>query len=572
MVGNDVFTFVLLICAADGLAVLLAAILARTPQRTDTAQRQVTTNSAREQVNGAGWLSQRAEQLGQLAIAGDDRAAPLVANQPAPLTGADLPLEPVTLGPFSHQTRHTALTASLVGLILTAVAVLGIGALIRWLLPNIPPSIIAVDSVWCMVALLIGVLGICGLFGVALLIQGVRLIFVKWALRPTRFLVDGHGIEQVKGERQHAGTMIAWPEVRAFYRVVTGTDNPRKVQMTYTVEARGRKLSWRVTARTRKAVLADHERLCRLIVTHTGLPLRDVSTALRELTLTYVSSVAGTGHGSVPSSAGFSPASLPVLPTSTRRRIWPRLAAGIPFFMVAVLIVSSMQVFVPLASYPAPTDQAQTSQSQEYSSLLRRVYAQPPLYTDVLTHDDGDWPVQKANSTDGSMGFIDGAYQLTGGPRNQTLIATSLSDVQLQGAYGDVAVEVTARQLGSSPTDGVGIVLRMSDNPLEFVAFEVSQSGTWSLRRYIDTTMDQDPWVYLIGEDSSGAVHAGEGAANHLLIVARGYEYTCYINGQYVGSYVDEHKETLLGGHAGMWVGDAVTTGRFNLFAVYPVV
>lgn len=555
---------------AFGLALILMALVVRIIGRTAPAQRRANALDAQGRMNSS-WLSQRAEVLRALTIAGDDHLAPLVANQPTPLTGADLPLEPLQLGQFSHESRRMALTSIRVGTFLIAVDGLSVGAIAVVLLPHFQANTMRLDSAGWVSTLLIGVLGLCGLIGVIMLMRGFWLILGRGALRPMRFLADDRGIEQVQGDRRSEGTMLAWPEIRAFYRVVMQGDDPHNTWMTYTIATDERKLSWQVSARTRKAVLADHERLCRLVVTRTALPLRDLSTAMNELLLFYLTSANGVGSISgTPPWRASSTASLPIMPAPTRRRKWSRVTAVAPLIMVAVLY-SGMLMLTKSAYYSAQTDQTQTSQSDYYADLLQRIYTQRPFYTDVLTHDDGDWPVQQASSTEGGMTFVDSAYQLTGGPRNLTVLANSLSEPH--GPYGDVAVEVTVRQLGSPASDGAGIMMRKTDNPEELVAFEVNSSaGTWSLSRFWDRGSDQDPWLYLIGEDSSGAIHTGDGAANHLLILTRGREYICCINDQYVGSYMDDHHDALLGGDAGVWLGDSATVARFNFFTVYPAV
>lgn len=61
-------------------------------------------------------------------------------------------------------------------------------------------------------------------------------------------------------------------------------------------------------------------------------------------------------------------------------------------------------------------------------------------------------------------------------------------------------------------------------------------------------------------------------ATNRLLLVVRGGEYLYYVNGQFVGRYLETGSTLPLEhyGDPGIFLSDDSTTGVFNDFAIYP--
>ncbi len=104
------------------------------------------------------------------------------------------------------------------------------------------------------------------------------------------------------------------------------------------------------------------------------------------------------------------------------------------------------------------------------------------------------------------------------------------------------------------------------------IIFYVSPSGQgWSLFHYQPGHADDsDNWSYIDSGDSA-AIHKGDNASNRLLLVLRGSEYLCYINGQFLAREVDSTvtPSSPKYGYPGLFVNDDTTTGVFNDFAVY---
>ncbi|HEV2457391.1 MAG TPA: hypothetical protein VGS80_03435, partial [Ktedonobacterales bacterium] len=165
-------------------------------------------------------------------------------------------------------------------------------------------------------------------------------------------------------------------------------------------------------------------------------------------------------------------------------------------------------------------------------------------------------------------------YQLSGKDASQFM------DAWPERAFGDAAVEVTARQFGTDPgNDGVGIELRGGENPYRMVVFMIDSSGFWYLWKYKYIggnpnnrwELGNNPghqWD-LIAVASSSAIHIGPTASNRLMVIGYGNEFLCYINDVFVGADIIDGASAS--GHAGVFLNESTMTGVFTNFTVYPV-
>jgi hypothetical protein len=201
----------------------------------------------------------------------------------------------------------------------------------------------------------------------------------------------------------------------------------------------------------------------------------------------------------------------------------------------------------------------------QYSGLVPRIHVEKPLFDDPLTVDTGLWPVHPATSEDASYSFEHAAY----------VIADGGGEAHVGSTYGDVAVEVTVRQVPASSAEkmgdlhGAGLSLRETDDPFGVVAFTINPLGDWFIMRYRERGPDGGQWQILAFGEHSHAVHWGPGVRNQLLVDMRGSQYICFVNGQLIAAVADN---ALTVGHVGVWVDDNSTAGLFNDFRVYPPV
>lgn len=485
--------------------------------------------------------------LRQAALRGDDQTIPPAAEQPLPLASVELPIGPVMFGPFVNRgdgrTLALGFIAAFLGLTGGVLAALAVSLALSLLGGPASENLLLALILGSLAAIMLG-MTVWALLALRRIRRGVRLIADDWGLGDAR-----------RSRRGKQGG-IAWHEVRAFYMLSNTAAEPierkkgKRQAITYTLDSGGRLITWTLSQRSKPAERADHERLCRLIVTRTKQPLRDFSAQIRELvksTSTSAGQEEDLSSNEHPELADSGSSGAP-LPARSRGKRWA--LAWIPFALVAMLYGGGWG--------------AQHVQTQQYVDLVARIHAQTPIFHDSLHFDDGQWPVQAGSTTQGSYTFVGGAYQMTGGPSDWTLGATT------DAIYGDVAVEVTAQQQGPNPQDGVGVIIRQINDGRREIVYSVTTAGTWSLSYYQATSQDNGSWTNLVDNESSSAIHTGSGATNRLLLLVRGSRYTCFVNNLFVGTYEDKQKDLPTVGHFGMYLGDSTTIGTFNDFTVYP--
>jgi hypothetical protein len=228
-----------------------------------------------------------------------------------------------------------------------------------------------------------------------------------------------------------------------------------------------------------------------------------------------------------------------------RARIW----------LLAVLVsLLLVQVFVRFLLWPA-SSWLQDRQRQYYSTLSAQVHLHVPLFADDLSTSRNIWPEERNNQFGESYFYQDGAYHMTGRDPDRLMYAWATE------MMADVAVEVTAAQIGTAENDGVGLLLRRDYSDSNRVVYQVSPSGFWSLWRYYSPDDSSNDW-HIMDAGTSAAIHTGSGAKNHLLVIMKGSLYLCYIKDQFVASVYDQKASPR--GHMGVYMNTSVTEGVFT--------
>jgi hypothetical protein len=212
----------------------------------------------------------------QAAIEGDERIMPLASEQPEPLVGGRLLGETNEFGPFpldlSAQRLFVGLAAVELMVFGASAGVIGIGLGI-WLVSNPPTD-----------GLLLAFAVALALAGTLMLVVGVRL-WRRRRLWPNsgNFMADHAGLRWIDEAVHIHETYMPWQEVQAFWRVGLPLDENGFIREFYVVDSGTCVFSWSIPKSPTAAQLADSLRLCRLVVTRTGLPLRDCSAAVAAL-------------------------------------------------------------------------------------------------------------------------------------------------------------------------------------------------------------------------------------------------------------------------------------------------
>ncbi|HEX6797020.1 MAG TPA: hypothetical protein VF116_04810 [Ktedonobacterales bacterium] len=536
-------------------------------------------------------LRQRVQVVRHALLAGDMRLAPLATERPE--DGATARGEPLEIGRVRPLTDAQAKLLDICGAAalslgfvaaFVAAVLIGLGLTQPQARNNPPLWLDFTSSVLALVLLAIGT---------NWAVRGLR------AGRPQPVTVAELGI---RWTRRASRPALPWSDARAFYTVSAlaslGEWPGRRV---YVLDSGEQVIAWQ-----RSDSRFDHTReasdgLAGLIVSRTGLPLRDLTAAvnqvissrapgsppaanaIRERMLAQLDNARQRGLNAgaearltallgklePPDSAdakGVSDAVRQVLEAAGLQTAPPKSAAG----KGCMLLLATVVAFALLAGTSWVVQQAQV---RYLSGLPAQIHAETPLYADSLAAPDGTWLVSGATAH--GVQYQGQSYHLMG---------TSGSPITswTPATYGDVAVQVTTRQLGSTPSDGVGLIVRSDAARDDYVTFVVSPTdGGWTLWQYhpIDANAGDD-WHYLAG-GSSAAIHKGASAANTLLAITRGQDYVLYVNGAFVGSASDgdpdvygnaPHVGTMTTPHqgrAGVYLADGATTGVFTNFAVY---
>jgi hypothetical protein len=216
----------------------------------------------------------RAIEIRQSALAGDERLATRAAVQPQALPLADLPLGVVEFesladakGQLAHRRLMAASVLGVSGIVAGGLALLIADSFLRHL-----SSDPGMDAALLLTLVLISV---------------SMLVFAPWALWQewriaggVRFAADEWGLRRTWSRRQPDESRIAWHEARAFYMVQSARRRGGIGPAIYALDSGDRIFTWALPRRASQAQAAAHEHLARLIATHAGLPLRDLSGAV----------------------------------------------------------------------------------------------------------------------------------------------------------------------------------------------------------------------------------------------------------------------------------------------------
>ncbi|HEX8037314.1 MAG TPA: hypothetical protein VF510_25890, partial [Ktedonobacterales bacterium] len=304
--------------------------------------------------------------------------------------------------------------------------------------------------------------------------------------------------------------------------------------------------------------VTPHARFAALVPARTRLPLRDLSTLAERMTSTHPATEQRDAIAAAMKAATSPQERLEVL----RSSIGKNEPATRPTTLELGCTVQLVLVIVFAVLYAGGWGLKQY-QPHYYEGMLAQIHAGKPLYHDDLTYNDDKWDMELMTSYDPGHFFKDDGYHLT---TTKGYITHSWTNFQ----HGDAAVEVTARQIGTADSDGVGLVLRANTNGSDMVVFYLDSAGYWWLwnHHFVDGTSKHD-WTNL-DEGYSSAIHTSDGAQNRLTVLLRGNQYVCYINGRMVEVYRDEQHETPSAGHMGVYLNDGATEGVFTNFTVYP--
>lgn len=191
-------------------------------------------------------------------------------EQPAPLSSPELPIGTVRLGPFASSRYREPRAMVSVGVLSGVFGVVLIVAVV--VLYNTRTGDPGADLLTQVLTVVCGVMAV--LCFVAL---GYMLWLVRHWRRGMWLAADDWGVRRIRARRLRERIEVPWHEARAFFRMEAPSDQKHALRTVYGLYGGDRLLAWAVTERAGAEQVAANDRLCRLIVTRTNLPLREIN-------------------------------------------------------------------------------------------------------------------------------------------------------------------------------------------------------------------------------------------------------------------------------------------------------
>jgi len=511
--------------------------------------------------------------LRQIAAAREDALTPPVIPQPLALPSESLPVNGAAIGPLKRliavNGNRNARIFPLVWLIFMLPFILLItGATDFELGPILPFNFDLFGNSSSIVLFPLAMIGmyavVIGVFAVAFILR----MRAGWATMTAQ--ADAESIRWRVGGVERR---IAWRDVRSFSRLATMLTNgvgayaalSATPGVVYLLDGPDASLIWSLAPTANDSQYAASDYLCRLIISRTGLPLRDLTVVANDLAVTrgnvqrviMMRSVMGSGATASPTLQ-----TLALTPPPPRRRIGRRVGAVLALSLVPLLLLAAVFGYGGFVEH---------YQQAYFASLPQRLHSETPLFQDTLDTANYQWPVDAVTKTvHRGQRFVHGAYELYGDDPSQASWAWENST----GPFGDAAFEVSVSErgaVGSGGSDGIGLMFNVSLYGDRFSVFRIHADGSWDLYTYrSDQSEPANSWNYVDGGKSS-AIHQGGGAENTLLALKRGKDVLLYVNNHFIEAYYDRDSELPFLGYVGLYLNDDAQTGDFSNVAVYPV-
>jgi hypothetical protein len=481
-------------------------------------------------------------QARQAAILGDDTLAPPVAlpNPPAQdeyhqNPGGEL---------YLHRPDGSRQTSKLiVGIILlifgVTFALVGVGVVVSEWQPH---------GAWPELA-------IFGGLALALLLPGLTLLVQSRVTQRVLVRIDGKGLSWRHGRQTRH---VDWHQLEALTTIQYRRNTDGLRIQVFVLDTPDAVLAWQVTTSSPAEECADHTYLSERVVRNSSLVLRNLTEAIVKLhreAAAASASLQNTKREPIQFPLPTVPATLPERPIDLAPVA--RTSRKIPLGCVGLVIL----LLPGLLLFPLGWG-AQHYEPYYYNSLVQRVHAELPHYTNSFATDYGDWLTQKPTPKDrASYTYADSSYQLTGGTSSDFL------DSWRNYSYTSIAVEVSVKQIGTDPqNDGIGLVLHVNGSRME--VFDIDAEGDWNLWAYDDVSSNANDDWNLIDSGWSSHIHRGTGATNRLLAIVHGNQYFLYVNDAFLA--VETVKGAPSSGYIGVYSNDASLIAAFTNFAIYP--
>ncbi len=209
---------------------------------------------------------------------GDEQLAPLAAEQPLPLSPAELAAGPERFALFGSWKNNASVSVGIGVVLLVAGAGLCTALLLLIVSDNQPGGGLALAAE-IVGGLLLFFAALGGMSG-----GGLLIVLSCGQRRSTYLEADERGVRFWGSGWQHLrSSFLPWGAVRSFF--VIAYREPRKAhwRKVYVLDTHESLLLWHVSGQSGKERLAMFERFHQVVVTRARLPLRDLSAAAAQV-------------------------------------------------------------------------------------------------------------------------------------------------------------------------------------------------------------------------------------------------------------------------------------------------
>jgi hypothetical protein len=220
-------------------------------------------------------LGPEALRLRAAAEGEDDQIAPLAGEQPAPLSTEEQPAEDLRLSPlWVYKDTHTSST--IFGIVLICLPLV-VGA-IAWII--LGQQALSYNPMMFIVFFIVIIACIPFVFG------GIQSL--QWARKTVQeayVLANEQGVhwQRPLSTKTSAPYSIDWKQTRSFFMIAAAEPGTDTWLRGYALDAHALLFTWQISQRSSAQERAASDMLCRVIVTHTQLPLRDLSAAAEQI-------------------------------------------------------------------------------------------------------------------------------------------------------------------------------------------------------------------------------------------------------------------------------------------------
>lgn len=188
-------------------------------------------------------------------------------------------------------------------------------------------------------------------------------------------------------------------------------------------------------------------------------------------------------------------------------------------------LAGSEDPLAPLEAASVPTVEPTPEPAAFDPATLDIIRAQAPILSENFTRDRGVWDLEDSATAERSL--VKRAYHLS------VLLPNKVSWTSAQTNVSDFLVELDTTHFAGPTTGDYGVLFRMQDSA-NFYRYAITAEGAYALDKLVDNN-----WTTIVS-GASPLLEQGEGAANHLGLLAQGALLTLLANDSVLATITDD--------------------------------